>query len=299
MLGPLVDVQLKNVGARIVAYDIEVVLAANNLLEINFGEEDCFAIGVGSSKEIAKGINDATATATDYGFRIIAELGVVIVGKVAAALKLIAGEHEATSLDGDVADSGEPRVAGVGGRCAIKLDTLGIHSSAEQGHIVFPADNCAEFAEWCRKYRHGRAVAVAPYEALRSGRHELAMLAEESTVWGEKEDCAIESTCIAFHNANDQINVVGVSNSREMIEGGTGNVDAAFPVTTKVFTSRICTRPHYGSEVEAARVSGDESFWEQDEFRALLRCFACQGGDFLDGTLPIENNGRSLHNSYL
>ena len=83
-----------------------------------------------------------------------------------------------------------------------------------------------------------------------------------------------------------------------MIEGRTGNVDAAFPVTTKVFTSRICARPHYRPEVEAARVSGDESFWEQDEFRALLRGFAGQGGDFLDGTLPIENNGRSLHNSY-
>lgn len=298
MLGPLVDLQLKNVGARIVADDIEVVLAANNLPEINFGEEDCFAIGVGSSKEIAKGINDATATATDYGFRVIAKLGVVIVGKVAAALKLIAGEHEATPLEGDVADSGEPRVAGVGGRRAIKLDTLGIHSGAEQRHIVFPADDCAEFAEWCRKYRHGRAVAVAPYEALRSGRHELAMLAEECTVWGEKEDCAIESTCIAFYNANDQINVVGVSSSREMIEGRAGNVDAAFPVTTKVFTSGICARPHHRPEVEAARVSGDESFWEQDEFRALLRGFACQGGDFLDGTLPIENNGRSLHNSH-
>ena len=179
-----------------------------------------------------------------------------------------------------------------------ELDTFGIHSGAEQGHIVFPADDCAEFAEWGRKYRHGRAVAVAPDQALRSGRHELAVLAEESTVWGEKEDCAIESSCIAFHHTNDQINVVGVSSSREMIEGRAGNVEAAFPVTTKVFTARISARPHYRPEVEAAGVSGDKSFWEQDEFRALLRGFARQGGDFLDGTLPIENNGRSLHDGH-
>ena len=69
-------------------------------------------------KEIASRDQRATATATDYCFRVIAELGVVIIGWTAAALKLIAGEHETTSLDGDVADSGEPRVAGVCGRCA-------------------------------------------------------------------------------------------------------------------------------------------------------------------------------------
>ena len=71
MLGPLVDVQLENVGAGIVADDIEVVLAADDLPEIDFRDEDCFAIGVWSSKEIAKGINYTTATATDYGLRII------------------------------------------------------------------------------------------------------------------------------------------------------------------------------------------------------------------------------------
>src|SRR6266404_340948 len=71
MLGPLVDVQLKNVGAGIVADDIEVVLAADDLPEIDFRDEDCFAFGVRSCQEITKGINYTTATATDYGFRII------------------------------------------------------------------------------------------------------------------------------------------------------------------------------------------------------------------------------------
>ena len=222
------------------ADDIEVVLAADDLPEIDFRDQDCFAISVWSSKEIAKGIDDATPTTTDYGFRVIAEVGVVIVREVASALKLIAREYEATSLDGDVADSGEPRVAGVGGRCAIELDALAIHGGAEQGHIVFPADDCAEFAEWSRKYGQGRAVAIAPDEALRSGRHELAVLAEESAVRGEKEDGAIESACVALYDTNDEMNVVGASSSREMIECGAGNVDAAFPVTTKIFTARIC-----------------------------------------------------------
>jgi len=111
MLRPLVYVQLKNIGTGIVTDDIKIVLATNDLPEIDFGDENCFAIGVGSNKEIAEGIDDATATATDYGFRIIADVCMVVARIVPAALELIAREYEAATLDGDVADSGEPRVA--------------------------------------------------------------------------------------------------------------------------------------------------------------------------------------------
>src|ERR1700730_1531910 len=111
MLGHLLDEQLKNIGAGVVADDIEVVLAADDLPEINFRDEDCFAVGVGPSKEIAKGIDDATAAATDHGFRVVADVGGVVARKVAATLELIAREHEATPFDGDMADSCEPRLA--------------------------------------------------------------------------------------------------------------------------------------------------------------------------------------------
>jgi len=111
MLRPLVYVQSKNVGTGIVTDDIEIVLAANDLPEIDFGNENCFAIDVGSRKEIAKGIDDATATATDYAFRVIAEVCVVIARIVPTALELIARKHEAATLNGNVADGGEPRVA--------------------------------------------------------------------------------------------------------------------------------------------------------------------------------------------
>src|SRR4029077_4491145 len=113
----------------------------------------------------------------------------------------------ATSFDGDVAYGSEPGVAGIGGRRAIELDALGIHSGAKQGHIVFPADDCAELTQRSHKYGQGRAVAIAPDEALRSSRHELAVLAEESAIRREKEDGAIESACVAFHDANDEVNV--------------------------------------------------------------------------------------------
>src|SRR5260370_6608162 len=111
MLRPLVYMQLKNVGTGIVTDDIKIVLTADDLPEIDFGGENCFAIGVRSNKEIAEGIDDATATATDYGCRVIAEVCVVVARIVLAALELIAREHEAATLDSDVADSRELRVA--------------------------------------------------------------------------------------------------------------------------------------------------------------------------------------------
>jgi hypothetical protein len=66
----------------------------------------------------------------------------------------------------------------------------------------------------------------------------------------------------------------------------------------KIFTARICARPDDCAEVEAAGVRGNESFWEHYELRTFLRGFVRQSGKLVDSTLAIENNGRSLHDSY-
>jgi hypothetical protein len=92
----------------------------------------------------------------------------------------------------------------------------------------------------------------------------------------KNEDGAIESACIALHYANDEINIVGASGLRKMIESRAGNVYAAFPITAKIFTACIRARSDDRTEVEAARISGNESFREQHEFRALLGGFVCQ-----------------------
>jgi hypothetical protein len=65
-LRPLVDVQLENVGTGIVAHNIEVVLTVDDLSEIDFRDENGFALRVWSGKEIPEGIHDATSAAANY-----------------------------------------------------------------------------------------------------------------------------------------------------------------------------------------------------------------------------------------
>src|SRR5580692_6485826 len=106
MLGTLVDLELKDVGARIVADGVEIVLAANDLGGIDFGYEDGFSFGVGAGKEVAERVDDATATTADDGVRLGVEGRFIVSGEVAAALELVAGEHETAAFDRDVAHGG-------------------------------------------------------------------------------------------------------------------------------------------------------------------------------------------------
>src|SRR3546814_4893022 len=77
-------------------------------------------------------------------------------------------------------------------RGAINADLLVIHGQPKCRHIVFPADHGADTAERCVEDRHGRPIAETPYQPLRSGRHQLAMLADQAGLSVEEQSGAIE-----------------------------------------------------------------------------------------------------------
>ena len=127
---------------------------------------------------------------------------------------MVGGEDEAAAFDGNVADGGEPGIAGVGGGGAINLDAHGIHGGAQQRQIIFPADDCANFSDVGIEYRKSGVVAESPDEALRSGRHNFAMFAEKCAVVGEEEHGAVERAAIAFDDADNENDFVFLRNSR-------------------------------------------------------------------------------------
>src|SRR5262249_34975617 len=102
-LGPLVDVELKDIGPGIVSDNIEAEFAARDLAEIDFGHEDRFIVRVRPGDEVAERIDDATPTASDYSFRLIVEGRGVLGGKIPTSIELIRGQYETTALDGNVA----------------------------------------------------------------------------------------------------------------------------------------------------------------------------------------------------
>src|SRR5208283_1915220 len=70
-LGPLVDLQLEDVRARIVTHDVEIVLPTHDLRAINLCGQDRFALPVGASEKIPERIDDATPTARHDGIWVV------------------------------------------------------------------------------------------------------------------------------------------------------------------------------------------------------------------------------------
>src|SRR3546814_15166742 len=87
-------------------------------------------------------------------------------------------------------------------RGAINADLLVIHGQPKCRHIVFPADHGADTAERCVEDRHGRPIAETPYQPLRSGRHQLAMLADQAGLSVEEQSGAIECPTVTPETAD-------------------------------------------------------------------------------------------------
>ena len=119
--------ELENVGASVMADDVEVHFAADDLGAVDFGNEDGFVFEIRSGEEIAEGVDDATSAPSDDGVWIVAEGGAVIGRKITAAIELVARKNKATAFDGDVANGGKPRVARIGSGRAVKLDSFPVH----------------------------------------------------------------------------------------------------------------------------------------------------------------------------
>src|SRR3546814_4032312 len=84
----------------------------------------------------------------------------------------------------------------------INADLLVIHGQPKCRHIVFPADHGADTAERCVEDRHGRPIAETPYQPLRSGRHQLATLPDQTGLSVEEQSGAIECPTVTLETAD-------------------------------------------------------------------------------------------------
>ena len=97
-----VHMELKDVRSRVVADNIKIVLAPNNLRSIDFGGQNRLIFTLGPARTLPNGSTMQLPPRVTH-FGIVAISSIVISRKVAAAIELIAGKHEATAFDGDVA----------------------------------------------------------------------------------------------------------------------------------------------------------------------------------------------------
>ena len=120
---------------------------------------------------------------------------------------------------------GQPGVAVVGGRGAIKLDPLGVHVHAQERHVVFPADHGTEPADGGLKDWHRRAVSLPPRDPFGRGGHQLAMLAHQMAVRSKEENRAVERAPATLDHADDQIGPGRFCRGSQKVRGRTRHVN--------------------------------------------------------------------------
>src|SRR6185312_9408618 len=100
---------------------------------------------------------------------------------------------------------------------AVDLNTLGIHCRAHHRHVVLPADHRTEPADVGVVDRERRAVAEAPHQPFGAGRHQLAVLAEISTVRREEQHRTIERAAITLDYPNHQVRAILLSDAAKHV----------------------------------------------------------------------------------
>src|SRR5262249_45453446 len=91
-------------------------------------------------------IDDAASAANRQFWQILR--GVEPLWRIRISRQILTtAEHEATTLARNVPHCRNPALAVVDGRRAVELDTLPIHRHSRERHVVFPADQRAEFAD--------------------------------------------------------------------------------------------------------------------------------------------------------
>jgi hypothetical protein len=262
-----------------------------------FSHQNGFIGKVRAGEEPAKGIDDTTASTRNDCIGRFAQRGAIGFGEVAAAVELIAAKNEAAAFRSDVLHGGGPRITVISRGRAIDFNALRIHVGAEQRHVVFPADHGAETSERGIENRQGRAVTIAPDQALRGGGHYLAMLAQKFSVRSKEEHTTVERAALALNYADHQINGIGARGFAERIHRRPRNFYRTFKVALEIFTSFFTARADDGAKVETARIAGDKCLRKKHELRALAGGVMSEIKNFLQRALAIKRNGSGLHHS--
>src|SRR5262249_37547280 len=156
--------------------------------------------------------------------------GAVGFREVAAAIELIAAEHKTPAFSRDVLHGRRPGRPMIGRRSAVNLNVLRVHVSTEQRHVIFPADHRAQAADRSVEDRQGGTVAVTPDQALRRGGHDLAVLAQKSSIRCEEKDAAVEGAAFALNYTYHEIDGVRTRRLAQDVNRRAGNFNRAFKI---------------------------------------------------------------------
>src|SRR6185312_8164944 len=99
---------------------------------------------------------------------------------------------------------------------------------------------------------------ITPDETLRTGRHELAVFAEEIPRRTKKKNTAIERSRIAFDNADHHMNAVTPCDCGEIVHARPRDVDRGFPILTICVPSFVAASANVRSKHMSLGIAAHE-----------------------------------------
>src|SRR5450631_855095 len=253
-LGFLIHQKSKNVRPRVVPGDVQVELAARDLIEIKIGEQRLLAVPGRARQDLAERPDDATTSATQDVIGVGRESVGNVRRKVVSPGELIARQNEAAALHSHVSHRRQPGLASVRRGGAVDLNTLCIHRHAQERHVVLPADVGANPADRCVEDGHCRAVAEAPDQTFRRCRHQLSVFAQVAT-GREEQDGAIEGAAVALDDRDHHVVGVLSSDPGEPVHGWAAHVHRRFKVALEMLPTLGGAVTDYGPERHPFRIA--------------------------------------------
>ena len=213
--------------------NIEIELAARNLVQVDLGGDQALAAFERSSQDFPERRDDHAASVVQNCVRRIA-LDRIEIGRAVGASEVLAGaDYKATSFIRDVAHAHAPHLALVDRGGTPDLHATSVKILAEHRHVVLPADGRAQAADLGVHQRHSRAVAEAPDQALTGGRHQLAMLSYQPAA-GHKNECGtVERSLIALDRTDDDVQIKLVAPGSDLLRLRPRTENGRVPVATK------------------------------------------------------------------
>ena len=302
----LVDAELEDIGAVVVADDVERLLFLGDHAEIEVPVDD---------RLLARGrLGDDRAVRGEDGRPRLGRAGGGLhevvgsahrLGQLEALRQHVGGHARAHHADGEApslervvpaCEAMQLRVAHLGPGGHMDLLALGVHREARQRHPVLPADESPDTAGRRCEHLQAAPVALTPDDALGVRRHDLAVDAEDRSVRGHVEERVVErparGVASSLGHAHDEHDAVGPCRRAERV-GGTARHGHGTGVEAPVHLLGAGVLPACRAE-DPRRIAGNPALRERDQGGAVPRRFPDQGDGLGDPGVQVEEGGRRL-----